>query len=185
MGKQKQLVESAVMRHILEKELEDVNGLNRELDAEVEEYEEANKALKKQVARLEKEKGFLIDDIKNRVTNTVHDNDLAEIKRLKTRVNKLRKYKSQTAVIKRLKAKLPEDDSDYEAERRRLATVPSPELPPTPCLDSPSLMSPSIMTVTSSLVLFMLGGVVFRRCLRKRRPTKEIADMTSIRIDRP
>merc|ERR1711964_466146 len=176
MGKQKQLVESAVMRHILEKELEDVNGLNRELDAEVEEYEEANKALKKQVARLEKEKGFLIDDIKNRVTNTVHDNDLSEIKRLKKRVNKLKKYKSQTAEIKRLKAKLPEDDSDYEdAERRRLATVPSPQLPPAPCLDSPTIMSPSIITVAGSLALFMLGGVVFRRCLRKRRPSKEIA----------
>merc|ERR1711964_936938 len=67
--------------------------------------------------------------------------------------------------------------------QRRLAMVPSPDLPPNPCLDSPGLVSPSIMTVAGSLVLFMLGGVVFRRCLRKRRQPKEITDMASVRID--
>merc|ERR1711900_141952 len=92
----------------------------------------------------------------------------------------------QRTAIKRLKeqlAKYEQCENCRVRDGRRLATVPSPDLPPTPCLDSPTLMSPSIMTLTGSLVLFMLGGVVFRRCLRKRRQPKEITDMASVRID--
>merc|ERR1711964_264654 len=114
-----------------------------------------------------KEVGFMKDQI-----------NVLMAKKTKTR-KKGEKVSRLKAEIKSLKARLAECD----CERRRLATVPSPEIPLTPCLDSPSLMSPSIITVASSLVLFMLGGVVFRRCLRKRRSTKEIADMTSVRID--
>lgn len=77
-----------------------------------------------------------------------------------------------------------ENGSDGSGEgngaERRLATTLSPELP-----HSPSLMSPSIMIVAVSLLVCtgMLCWMLFRHCLRKRRPSKKIVELTSVRID--
>merc|ERR1711964_754413 len=45
------------------------------------------------------------------------------------------------------------DSKVVVARARRLATIPSPELPHITCLNSPTVMSPSIMIAASLLIL--------------------------------
>merc|ERR1711964_467083 len=110
-------------------EKENVKGLNKELDEEIEELEDANRKL---------------ENFKNAVTKCCGKED-----------SKLDLPELTEDVKQYINGyELCGTCSVHDHGSRRLAAIPSQELPPTPRLDSPTVISPSIMIVASLLVIF-------------------------------
>merc|ERR1711964_248317 len=100
-----------------------------------------------------------------------------------------KKVKSLTAELEQVKMEIsslesrlwealnPSLASDSDGRRRLIA---APPVPPTPCLESTSAFS--LSSIAASLGTFLIGGLLLRHCLRKRRHAQEPAELAIYRL---